>query len=55
MGDLIFTGIEVMRTDKLLAGAIPVTLMALVADYLCGFFGLVLISKGLRLSEQIGS
>ena len=51
LGDLIFTGINLMQTDKLLAGAIPVTLLALFADFLSELLGLVLISKGLRHSE----
>ncbi len=52
LGDLIFSGISLMRTEQLLAGAIPVTLMALVADFLCEILGLLLISKGLRLAEE---
>jgi len=51
LGDLIFTGISLMQTDKLLAGAIPVTLLALFADFLSGLLGLALVSKGLRLSK----
>lgn len=51
LGDLIFTGISLMQTDKLLAGAIPVTLLALFADFLSELLGIVLISRGLRLSE----
>jgi len=51
LGDLIFTGINLMQTDKLLAGAIPVTLLALFADFLSELLGIVLISRGLRLSE----
>ena len=51
LGDLIFTGINLMQTDKLLAGAIPVTLLALFADFLSELLGLALISKGLRPSE----
>jgi len=38
-------------TDKLLAGAIPVTLLALFADFLSELLGLALISRGLRLSD----
>lgn len=49
LGDLIFTGMSLMQTEKLLAGAIPVTLMALFGDYLCELLGLWLIPKGLRL------
>ena len=51
LGDLIFTGISLMQTDKLLAGAIPVTLLALFADFLSELLEVVLISRGLRLSE----
>ncbi|GAB6191938.1 ABC transporter permease [Desulfocastanea catecholica] len=51
LGDLIFTGISLMQTDKLLAGAIPVTLLALFADFLSELLGLALVSKGLRLSK----
>jgi len=40
-----------MQTDKLLAGAIPVTLLALFADFLSELLGLALISRGLRLSD----
>ncbi|MDD3581147.1 MAG: ABC transporter permease [Desulfobacca sp.] len=52
LGDLIFSGISLMQTDKLLAGAIPVTLMALIGDFLCDLLGLWLIPRGLRLEKQ---
>jgi osmoprotectant transport system permease protein len=52
LGDHIFTGISLMRMDKLLAGAIPTTLLALIADYLCEILGLLIIPKGLRLNEK---
>lgn len=52
LGEHIFTGIQLMRADKLLAGAVPTTLLALVADSLCGLLGLLLIPKGLRLREE---
>ena len=52
LGDHIFTGISLMRMDKLLAGAIPTTLLALFADYLCELLGLIIIPKGLRLDEK---
>ncbi|MFO7727377.1 MAG: ABC transporter permease [Desulfonatronovibrio sp.] len=51
MGDLIFTGISLMQTDKLLAGALPVVLMALTADYLVELLGIIIIPKGIRLAE----
>jgi osmoprotectant transport system permease protein len=52
LGDHIFTGIALMRPDKLLAGAIPTTLLAIFADYLCELMGLVIIPKGLRLKAE---
>jgi osmoprotectant transport system permease protein len=52
MGDWIFSGIDMMMTDKLLAGAIPVTLMALLADFLVELLSALLVSRGLRLSEE---
>lgn len=52
LGDLIFTGISLMRMDKLLAGAIPTVLLAVFADYLCELLGLLIIPKGLRLDEK---
>ena len=51
LGEHIFTGIDLVRADKLLAGAIPTTLLALGADYLVGLAGLLLIPKGLRLQD----
>lgn len=51
LGEQIFMGIDLMRTDKLLAGAIPTILLALLADYLCEFLGVLLISRGLRLEQ----
>ena len=52
LGKLIFTGISLMEPDKLLAGAIPVTLLALFADFLCDLGGLLLIPRGLRLAGK---
>ena len=49
LGEHIFTGINLMRPDKLLAGAIPTTLLALSADYMVEILGLLIIPKGLRL------
>jgi osmoprotectant transport system permease protein len=51
LGDLIFTGISLMQADKLLAGALPVTLLALMADFLVEIFGKVIIPKGIQLAR----
>ena len=52
LGDLIFTGISLMEPDRLLAGAIPVTLLALLADFLCDLGESFLVPRGLRLSQR---
>lgn len=52
LGEHIFIGIDLMRTDKLLAGAIPIILLALFADYLCELLGLLIIPKGLRIKQE---
>ena len=51
LGDLIFTGISLMAPEKLLAGAIPVTLLALIGDYLCDSLRLLIVPKGLRIQN----
>jgi osmoprotectant transport system permease protein len=51
LGEHIFTGIDLVRADKLLAGAIPTTLLALGADYVVELASFAVISKGLRLQE----
>jgi len=51
LGELIFTGIYLMQPDRLLAGTLPVTFMALFADFLCGLLRYALIPRGLRLQE----
>ena len=53
LGEHIFIGIDLMRSDKLLAGAIPTILLALAADYLCELLGLVIVPRGLRLRQVI--
>jgi osmoprotectant transport system permease protein len=52
LGEHIFIGIDLMRTDKLLAGAIPTILLALFADYLCEVLRFWIVPKGLRLQEE---
>ena len=51
LGEHIFIGIDLMRSDKLLAGAIPTVLLALFADYLCELLSLLLVPRGLRLKH----
>jgi osmoprotectant transport system permease protein len=53
LGEHIFIGINLMRPDKLLAGAIPTVLIALCADYLVEMLSLFLIPKGIRLKTEM--
>lgn len=48
LGELIFTGIDLMDTGMLLAGAIPTALLAVLVDYLMGQAQLHLIPKGVN-------
>ena len=52
LGEHIFVGIDLMRPDKLLAGAIPTIILALCADYVSGLFGRLIIPKGLRYQDE---
>jgi len=55
LGELIFVGIDLMRPDQLLAGAVPVTLLALFADYLVELLEFVIVPRGLQIQEEIGA
>jgi len=46
LGELIFTGIDLMDTSMLLAGAIPTAMLAILVDFLTGQGQLRLIPKG---------
>lgn len=48
LGELIFTGIDLMDTGMLLAGAIPTGLLAVLVDFLMGQAQLHLIPKGVN-------
>lgn len=52
LGEHIFTGINLVRPDKLLAGAIPTTALALAADQLVDGMGRLLIPRGLQSQPQ---
>ncbi|MFW5730308.1 MAG: ABC transporter permease [Desulfonatronovibrionaceae bacterium] len=51
LGDLIFTGISLMQPDKLLAGALPVVLMALIGDFLIEIMSKIIVPKGIRIAQ----
>ncbi|MEQ8921479.1 MAG: ABC transporter permease [Marinovum algicola] len=48
LGELIFTGIDLMDTGMLLAGAIPTAALAVLMDFLIGQAQLWLIPKGVN-------
>jgi osmoprotectant transport system permease protein len=52
LGDYIFTGIEMVDHTYLLSGAVPVTVMAVIADYVLRLIEKFIVSKGLRQSRS---
>jgi osmoprotectant transport system permease protein len=52
LGDLIFTGISLYDTGIMLAGALPVILLAVTIDFLLGGVEKVMIPKGLQRKAE---
>lgn len=52
LGDLIFDGLNLFRTDLIVGGAIPVTLLALLVDYLLGKVEHYSTPKGIRKQQN---
>jgi osmoprotectant transport system permease protein len=52
LGDFIFDGLNLFKTEFILAGAIPTTLLALIIDYLLGRLEERLTPKGIRNSSE---
>ena len=52
LGDLIFTGISLYDTGIMLAGALPVILLAVTIDFLLGGIEKVIIPKGLQRKAE---
>jgi osmoprotectant transport system permease protein len=48
LGELIFTGIDVMEPTMLLAGAVPTALLAILVDYLVGQAQYWLVPRGVN-------
>src|SRR5690606_20148673 len=48
LGELIFTGIDLMDTGMLLAGAIPIAIIAVTVDFICGQMQFWLVPKGIN-------
>lgn len=48
LGELIFTGIDLMETGMLLAGAVPTAMLAVLVDYMTAQAQLRLVPKGVN-------
>lgn len=52
LGVWIFTGIQLYDNQTLISGAIPVTLLAVLADYIFRGLQHLLVPKGIRLARK---
>ncbi|MDX1654055.1 MAG: ABC transporter permease [Candidatus Competibacteraceae bacterium] len=48
LGELIFTGIDLLETGMMLAGAIPTALLAVVVDFVIGVVAFLVIPRGVN-------
>ena len=53
LGDYIFSGMNLYKPEYILAGAIPVTLLALVTDLFLGKVETWVTPKGIRKSKAV--
>jgi len=53
LGDYIFSGMNLYKPEYILAGAIPVTLLALVTDLFLGKVETLVTPKGIRKSKAV--
>lgn len=51
LGFWIFTGINLMDTGIMMAGAVPVALVAMLFDYLLGILEQIVVSRGIQAEE----
>lgn len=52
LGVWVFTGIQLFDNSFLLSGAIPITVLAIVLDYVCKGLEFLMVPKGLRLAKK---
>lgn len=52
LGVWVFTGIQLFDNSFLLSGAIPITILAIVLDYVCKGLEFLMVPKGLRLAKK---
>jgi len=48
LGELIFTGIDLLNTQMMLAGAIPTAMLAILVDILVAGLALLLVPRGVN-------
>ena len=53
LGDFIFTGISLYDTGIMLAGAVPVTALALLIDWLLGLLEKWIVPKGVQREAEL--
>ncbi|RYL86655.1 ABC transporter permease [Sporolactobacillus sp. THM19-2] len=53
LGDYIFIGLNLYRPDYIIAGAIPVTIIAVLVDYLFMLIEKKVTPKGIRMTEGL--
>jgi len=51
LGELIFGGISLMQTEKILAGAIPTAILALTGDFICRLSRSFIVPKGIKIKS----
>lgn len=52
LGDIILIGLRVVKTDMIFAGALIVSLLAILFDILLSYIQKILVPKGLRLKKE---
>ncbi len=53
LGDFIFDGLNLFQTDLVIAGAVPVTILALITDFLLGRLEYRSTPKGIRKQNEM--
>lgn len=52
LGVWIFTGIQLFDNSFLLSGAVPLTLLAIIVDYILKGLEFLIVPKGIRLAKK---
>ena len=52
LGDLIFIGLKLQKPEMLISGAITVSLLAIIVDYIMAKIEIKIVSKGLQIKKN---